>query len=154
MKIEIDTLTGQAIQDFLFEHLADMQSVSPPESKHALDLAGLQEPNITFWSAYENNKPIVCGALQELSSEQAEIKSMRVNQAVRGKGLGEKMLQHLINEARKRQYHSLWLETGSMAFFEAARQLYLKQGFVYCPPFGKYKADPNSVFMMLDLLEK
>ncbi|TBR44685.1 GNAT family N-acetyltransferase [Marinomonas agarivorans] len=151
MNIVVDTLTGTEIQQFLFEHLDDMQSVSPPESKHALDLSGLQAPDVTFWTAYEQEKPIACGALKQLSDTQAEIKSMRVDEKQRGRGLGSKMLSHIISEGKKRQYHSLVLETGSMAFFESARQLYLKHGFVYCQPFGNYVDDPNSVFMELNL---
>ena len=153
MNIIVDSLVGTNIQHFLLAHLDDMRSVSPPESKHALDLASLQASDVTFWAAYENSNPIACGALKELSATQAEIKSMRVEQNLRGLGLGSKMLQHIITEAEKRGYQSLSLETGSMDFFESARQLYLKNGFVYCPPFGDYVEDSNSVFMTLDLVQ-
>lgn len=151
MNIVVDSLTGDAIEQFLLAHLDDMRSVSPPESKHALDLAGLQASDVTFWTAYEQEKPIACGALKQLSKTQAEIKSMRVDEKQRGMGLGTKMLSHIIHEAKQQQYQTLVLETGSMAFFESARQLYLKHGFVYCPPFADYKEDPHSVFMKLDL---
>jgi putative acetyltransferase len=61
------------------------------------------------------------------------------------------MLQHIIDEARRRDYRRLYLETGAMPFFAPARRLYARHGFVPCGPFGNYKADPNSVFMTLAL---
>jgi putative acetyltransferase len=129
-----------------------MRSVSPPESKHALDLQGLKAPEITFWTVYEGEQLLGCAALKALSAGQGEVKSMRVDAAARGKGVGSALLNHLLAEARARGYQSLWLETGSMAFFEPARRLYRKHGFVLCEPFGDYRADPNSVFMTLPLL--
>ncbi|HQU72098.1 MAG TPA: GNAT family N-acetyltransferase [Calditrichia bacterium] len=151
MDIVIDNLEGKAIVAFLEAHLADMRAVSPPESKHALDLDGLKAPEITFWSACENGVLVGCGALKELDPAGGEIKSMRVDQSCRGKGVGSRILNHIIGEARRRGYASLKLETGSMPFFEPARRLYRKHGFVDCPPFGEYREDPNSVFMNLSL---
>lgn len=147
MKMEIDNLSGEAIALFLDEHIADMKSVSPPESKHALDLEGLREPEITFWSIREGNKILGCAALKHLSADHAEIKSMRTSPASRGNGIASYMLQYILDTARHRGYLKLSLETGSMPYFEAARKLYEKFGFVRCLPFADYKEDPNSLFM-------
>lgn len=151
MDIQVDALQSAEIQRFLEEHLHDMRSVSPPESKHALDLAGLRAPEVTFWSAYHLGQLVGCAALKQLDATCAEIKSMRVAATVRGLGFGSTLLEQVITTAQARGYRQLKLETGSMAFFEPARQLYLKHGFTYCDAFAGYKPDPNSVFMQFDI---
>jgi putative acetyltransferase len=148
MNIILDDLTGPEIAAFLEEHIQDMRSVSPPESKHALDLNELRKPEIAFWTAWEKAELVGCCALKTISVHEGEVKSMRISNPYRGRGLGKTLCEHLISEASKRGLHSLFLETGSMAFFTPARTLYEKMGFVYCEPFNGYKLDPNSVFMM------
>jgi putative acetyltransferase len=151
MRIVVDDLTSEAIARFLEEHIRDMRSVSPPESKHALDLDGLRKPNITFWSVLDGDLIAGCGALKELDAQHGEVKSMRTAASHRGHGIGAMMLQHIIEEARRRGYIRLYLETGAMPFFTPARRLYARHGFVPCAPFADYKEDPNSVFMTLAL---
>lgn len=147
MEIVVDDLSGEKIARFLEEHISDMKSISPPESKHALDLDGLRKGEITFWTIIDNEQIAGCGALKELDKYHAEIKSMRTSSFYRQKGVASMMLTHIISEAKKRGYTRLSLETGSMPFFEPARKLYTKHGFEYCAPFSNYKEDPNSVFM-------
>jgi putative acetyltransferase len=151
MKIVVDDLRGEAIACFLEEHLHDMRSVSPPESKHALDLEGLRKPNITFWSMWDGEAVVGCGALKEIDAQHGELKSMRTAASHRSQGLGARMVQHIIDEARRRDYRRLYLETGAMPFFAPARRLYARFGFAPCAPFAEYKPDPNSVFMTLAL---
>jgi putative acetyltransferase len=88
-----------------------------------------------------------CGALKELDRAHGEVKSMRTAPAFRRQGVAKAMLAHIIREAGQRNYHRLSLETGSMEAFLPARELYESFGFSYCPPFGDYAADPNSVFL-------
>jgi len=147
MKIIVDDLAGKEIAAFLEEHIEDMKSTSPPESKHALDLEGLRQDDVTFWSMWEGDQLVSCGAIKELSSGHGEIKSMRTSTKIRGKGFASKMLTHIIKEARTRGYQNLSLETGSMPFFIPAVNLYKKFGFEICEPFANYKEDPNSIFM-------
>ncbi len=147
MKIKIDDLAGSEIAEFLEEHIREMKSVSPPESKHALDLEGLRKPEITFWTVWDDDRLIGCGAMKELDADLAEIKSMRTTALYRGQGIASMLLQHILNEAKQRGYQRISLETGSMPFFEPARNLYAKYGFEYCAPFSTYREDPNSVFM-------
>ena len=152
MEIKIDDLLDPRIEVFLNEHIEDMKSVSPPESKHALDLEGLKEPDVTFWSAWDKGVLIGCGALKELDDSHAEIKSMRVSTKHRGQGYASKLLRHILDEAMSKGYGRLSLETGSMPFFNPARKLYECFGFKYCAPFSDYEEDPYSVFMSLDLV--
>lgn len=147
MEIREDNLTGQEIADFLQAHLEEMHEITPSESVHALDLEALRSPNITFWSAWENGELVGCGALKVLDASNGEIKSMRTAKAHRGQGIASKMLEHIIAEARRRDYEYLNLETGAMPEFAPARALYSRYGFTYRGPFADYTHDPNSVFM-------
>ena len=146
LRICVDTLDGAEIADFLSQHIDDMRSVSPPESKHALDLEALRAPDITFWSAYLGSQLVGCGALKALSSTQGEVKSMRTDPKVRGRGVGRQILTTVVSTARQRGYRAIYLETGAMEFFEPARRLYASFGFERCAPFADYSEDPNSVF--------
>ena len=147
MEIIRDDLSSPEIVGLLVEHLDEMRLYSPPESIHALDLAALRKPEVTFWSIWEEGELMGCGALKELSSRHAEIKSMRVTYRFQGKGKSKAILEHLILEAKQRGYQQVSLETGSMSGFHRARRLYEKYEFVYCGPFADYQEDPNSVFM-------
>lgn len=149
MHIKIDDLTGRQVVSLVNEHLHSMTLMSPPESTHALEK--LREPEITFWSAWEGDELAGCGALKELDSRHGEIKSMRTSASHLRKGVAKQVLQHIIEEAEKRGYERLSLETGSMASFEPARKLYESFGFQYCEPFADYVEDPNSLFMTKEL---
>lgn len=149
--IKRDDLTSPEIAELLADHLREMQQHSPPESVHALDLEKLRQPEITFWSNWNDDELVGCGALKELDDAHAEIKSMRTDPKYRGQGAGKMMLRHILDEAKRRGYTRLSLETGSMAAFEPARRLYASHGFTFCGPFADYILDPNSVFMTLKL---
>lgn len=151
MEIKRDDLSGPEVQALIGEHLQGMFEHSPPESVHALDLDGLRQPEITFWSAWEGDRLAGCGALKELDPEHGEVKSMRTSSAFLRRGVASRMLEHIIGEAKRRGYRRLSLETGSMEAFEPARQLYVRFGFEYCGPFADYAEDPNSAFMTKEL---
>jgi putative acetyltransferase len=151
MHIELDDLSRPEIAELLKEHMAHMFLVTPRESVHALPIEGLRSPDITFWSVWENGELLGCGALKELDPQQGEIKSMRTASAHLRKGVARTVVRQIIAEAKRRGYRRLSLETGSMAAFEPARQLYAACGFSYCEPFGHYVNDPNSVFRMMEL---
>ncbi len=147
MQIRVDDLSGPEIRALLAEHLQSMHELSPPESVHALDLGGLLKPDITFWTLWNNGVLLGCGALKELNASHGEVKSMRTVSTHRREGVARVMLKHILAEAEKRAYHRLSLETGSAPAFAPARSLYESFGFTYCPPFGDYVDDPNSVFL-------
>ncbi len=139
------------VQALLREHLSAMAELSPPESCHALDGSGLDQPGIFFWSAWVDGRLAGCGALKELDARHGEIKSMRTAKAFLRKGIAARLLETILMEAAARGYRRLSLETGSMPAFEPARRLYARYGFVACAPFADYVPDPNSTFMTLDL---
>lgn len=151
LDIRLDNLEGPEVLALLQEHLGSMEHTAPAESRHALDLVGLRDPAITFWSVWDGPALAGFGALKHMTESHAEIKSMRTASSHLRRGVASKMLRHLIQEAATRGYSRLSLETGSMEFFEAARRLYASFGFTSCPPFGNYRPDPNSVFMTLDI---
>ncbi|WP_102693599.1 GNAT family N-acetyltransferase [Rummeliibacillus pycnus] len=151
MEIKVDDLSGIEVAKLIGGHLQNMALHSPPESIHALGLEELKKPEITFWSAWEKDELVGCGALKELDSSHGEIKSMKTSPNHLRKGIAKQILQHIIGEAQKRGYRRLSLETGSMAAFDSARHLYEKFEFHYCEPFADYKEDPNSVFMTKEL---
>ena len=151
MRIELDDPSRPDVFALLDEHLRNMRELSPPESVHALDVSGLKRADVSFWSVREGDTLLGCGALKQLDPQHGELKSMRTPQALRRRGAGRAMLAHLIDEARRRGYTRLSLETGSMEAFRPAWQLYSSFGFSYCGPFGEYREDPNSVFMTLDV---
>ena len=129
-----------------------MYELSPPEQVFALDLNKLRMPGITFWTVWDKDTLLGCGALKELSPTHGEIKSMRTPAMARGKGAGRAVLKHIISVARQRGYTKLSLETGTHPAFEPAHNLYRSKGFVLSSPFGTYGQNPHSVFMALELL--
>ncbi len=150
-KIKFDDLSGKEIISLLQEHLDDMKAVSPPESRHALDLDGLKDPSIKFWTIWEGNVLAGCGALKQLDETDAEIKSMRTSKGFINKGVASKLLMYIVKQAKRNGLKKLSLETGSMDYFLPAHGLYKKHGFNFCGPFADYKEDSNSIFMSLDL---
>lgn len=153
MAIDIrpDDLTSPEMADLIAIHAQTMLAASPPGSCHFLPIDGLRQPSVSVWSMWEAGALIGCGALKELGNGAGEIKSMHTRAHLRGRGLGRRMLVHILDVAKGRGYTDLWLETGSMDAFLPARQLYLAHGFTYCGPFGDYAEDPHSVFMHLHL---
>ncbi|HET6152648.1 MAG TPA: GNAT family N-acetyltransferase [Marmoricola sp.] len=151
MLIAIDDPARADIAALLAEHLADMFATSPLESVHALDVAALKVPAITFFSARDADMLLAVGALKELDAAHVEIKSMRTTAAARGTGVGRAMLAHVVAQAREQGYARISLETGIEDYFAPARRLYEQNAFVVCGPFGSYVPDPNSVFMTLEL---
>jgi len=147
MEILTGGLDRPEVVALLREHLQGMALHSPPESIHALDLASLRKPDITFWSAWQGSGLMGCGAMKELDPLPGEIKSMRTVAAHLRKGVASRLLQHIIAEAQRRSYARLSLETGSMEAFSPAHKLYVSFGFERCGPFADYVEDPYSLFM-------
>ena len=139
------------VDDLLRKHFIELRSVSPAGSTHVLDIDGLKNPSIKFWSLWENEKLMGCGALKFLNENHGEFKSIRVADQYRRKGYGKKIISHLIAEAKELKIKKISIETGSGKFFKSARKLFKNFGFEKCEPFSHYKADANSCYMTLEI---
>ncbi len=151
MKIRVDNLTRPEVVDLIRLHLQGMSQHSPPESVHALGIEALRKPEITFWSVWDESQLMGCGALKELDAQHGEIKSMRTATAHLRKGVAANLMRHILEEAKRRSYRRLSLETGSGEPFAPAIELYRRFGFSECGPFADYREDPFSVFMTIEL---
>ena len=147
LKSIVGNFDNVEVNELLIKHFIELGSVSPEGSAHVLDIAGLKDPTIKFWSLWETNQLMGSGALKFLDKEHGEFKSIRVNDKFRNKGFGLKVINHLIDEAKKLNIRRLSLETGAGKFFTPARRLFIKCGFKDCEPFSHYKLDENSVYM-------
>jgi putative acetyltransferase len=151
MHIELDDLSRPQVLELLNEHLSNMHELTPADHVFALDVTRLKAPEITFWTVWDNDVLLGCGALKELNPTHGEIKSMRTPKALRRRGAGREVLAHIIDVATQRGYELLSLETGSQPEFQPAHRLYQSFGFKYGGPFGDYVENGNSIFMSLRL---
>ena len=149
--IEVDDLSDGSVIQLLELHRQEMFKHSPPESVHALDLEAMHAPALTFWKAVVGDTIAACGALKQLDDHHAELKSMKTADAFLGRGVGRALLSHLLQEAKRRGYKRISLETGTMNAFLPARSLYESVGFKKCAPFSDYVNDEFSVCMSLSI---
>ena len=135
------------VHELLTKHFVELRAASPEGSAHVLDIPGLKVLSIKFWSLWENDKLMGCGALKFLDKEHGEFKSIRIHDNFRKQGNGINVIDHLINEAKKLNINRLSIETGAGDFFKPARKLFKKCGFERCQPFAHYKEDVNSAYL-------
>ncbi len=135
------------VNKLLTKHFIELRAASPEGSAHVLDITGLKDPSIKFWSLWEDDKIFGCGALKFLDKEHGEFKSIRIHDNFRSKGNGIKVIEHLIEEAKKLNIKRISLETGAGKFFDPARKLFKKCDFKPCKPFAHYKEDVNSLYL-------
>ena len=135
------------VNELLIKHFVELRAASPEGSAHVLDIPGLKIPSIKFWSLWEDKKLLGCGALKFLENGHGEFKSIRVQDNFRNKGNGIKVIEHLINEAKKLEIKRISIETGAGNFFLPARKLFQKCNFEPCEPFAHYKKDINSLYL-------
>ena len=140
---------NQEVNELLTKHFVELRAASPEGSAHVLDIPGLKVPSIKFWSLWDDEKLIGCGALKFLDKEHGEFKSIRIHDNFRNQGQGINVINHLINEAKKLKIKRLSIETGAGDYFIPARKLFKKAGFIVCEPFAHYKEDVNSVYLTM-----
>lgn len=151
VEIVFGGLADPQVVHLLSVHVSTARAQTAPGSAHALDLSGLQAPEISFWSAWEQRHLLAVGALKRLSTIHGEVKSMHTAEVARRRGIGSTMLRHIIDVARMSGMTRLSLETGSSDYFKPALTLYQRHGFVECAPFDTYRPDRNSIFLTRDL---
>jgi putative acetyltransferase len=149
----IDDPRAEDVRELLRRHLAFTNSHSPPEDCHALDVDGLLDPAVTFFSFRDHGALLAVGAIKQLDALHGELKSMHTAEAARRRGIGREMLEHLLAVARDRGVQRVSLETGSAPAFAPARSLYERAGFTPCAAFGDYSPSQNSTFMTMSLKE-
>jgi putative acetyltransferase len=149
--MRVDDPRADDVRELLERHLTFANLHSPPEDVHALDVAALLDPAVTFYSYRADGVLLGVGALKQLDTDHAELKSMHTAESARGRGIGRAMLNHLVGVARARGIHRVSLETGSVAAFAPARAMYESAGFTACEPFGNYVLSSYSTFMTLVL---
>lgn len=145
-----DDLSGQQTRDLLALHTAGMQAYSPPGGVFALDLSGLQTPEVKVWSAWLEGRIASIGALKMLG-DAAEVKSMRTHPNFLRMGAATAVLDQIIAAASARNIDRLSLETGSGPSFEPALTMYRHRGFANGPAFADYVPSAFNQFLHLDL---
>ena len=135
------------VNQLLTKHFIELKAASPEGSAHVLDIPGLKIPSIKFWSLWDEEKLIGCGALKFLNEDHGEFKSIRIHDNFRNQGQGINVINHLIYEAKKLKIKKISIETGAGDFFLPARKLFKKMGFAECEPFAHYIKDINSVYL-------
>ncbi len=146
MKSIENNFDNPVVNKLLRHHFHQLRSNSPEGSTHVLDIEGLKVPSIKFWSIWDDDRLIGCGALKFLEKYHGEFKSIRISDEYRNLGYGIKLLDHLIMEAKNNGIQKISLETGAGDFFKPARRLFEKAGFKICDPFAHYEEDPNSCY--------
>ena len=144
-------LDHPAAIDLLRLHLAESRAETPGENAHALDLAGLADPAISVFTAWDGAALAGIGALKALDPRHGEVKSMRTAPGHLRRGVARTLLAHLIAVSRQRGYTRLSLETGTAPSYGPANALYEAAGFVDGPVFGGYPPSPHNRFMTLAL---
>lgn len=148
MRIDTDDPARPEVTALLQAHARFAGENSPPGTCHFLDVEALKRPEITFWTARDEAGAVLgCIALKALDETRGEIKSMHVAQIHRGKGAARALVRTVIEEAERRGYTWLGLETGRSHGFAPSRALYAAMGFAECEPFGDYLPETFSYCM-------
>lgn len=151
LTIRQDDLSGEDVRALLALHLAGMQENTPPEHVFALDLSGLQTPDITVWTVRDDGALAGVGALKALGDGTGELKSMRTHPDHLRKGVAAALLDQILDEAATRGYRRVSLETGVGESFEPALALYRRRGFTNGEAFSDYEASAFNQFLHLAL---
>lgn len=151
MRIQTDDLTHPSVIALLEFHTRDMAKHSPEDTSYALDIGALKTADMTVFTIWDGDKLAGCAALHDLGAFTGEIKSMRTATAFTGRGVGRQLLRHLINEAQRRGYSRLSLETGTTPQFHKAIEFYARFGFALGEPFSNYVPSRYNIFMHLNL---
>ena len=151
LEIREDDLGGDQVRALLAFHLAEARSNTPTEFSFALDLSGLQTPDITVWTAWDG--PALAGvcALKDLADGSGEVKSMRTDPQHLRQGVARSLLEHIIGEARRLGMSRLSLETGKVSAYRPALALYRSMGFKDGEPFADYQPSDFNQFLHMEL---
>ncbi len=145
MHIRRDDPSSFEIRALPVEHLQSVHAIAPSESVHALGLAGLRAPDITWWTSWEAGALLGRGALRQTDAQHGGINSSAPKQN-NGAGASRAMLMQMIEEALQRGCTRRSLETGTPVESAPARHLYQRFGFDHAAPIDRYRPDPRNAF--------
>jgi len=104
------------------------------------------EPEGLLLLAYYNDSVAGCVGLRRFEQGICEMKRLYVKQEFRGKGIGIKLSEAIILEAKKNEYKKMRLDT--ISNMKVAIGIYKKLGFYEIKTY-RYNPIPDSVFMEL-----
>jgi len=150
MTIAIESPDQTDVIALIAELDAYQDTLYPPESRYALDLASLKQANVLFAVARDSTgQAIGCGAIV-LCPEFGELKRLYVSPSGRGQGVAKQLLALLESRAIGSGCKLLTPESGP--YQHEALALYASVGYERRGPFGDYTNDPLSVFMQKHLM--
>ena len=121
---------------------AELQERYPGAIIHSIDPVTFSPSGGVFLIAYEDDRPVACGALRAMADGSLEVKRMFVLAAARRRGHARAVLAAL--EARAMSLHVpvVRLETGDRQ--PEAVHLYESAGYRPIPSYGEYAGSPHS----------
>ncbi len=137
----------EQIQQLIFQ-VMDEYGIAPKKKTVDTDLLDIEESyKDGFFGVLQNEQLEIIGTLGLFKLEEGvfEIRKMYLLPAYRGKGLGKKMFNYLLDEATKRDYKRVQLETASV--LKEAIGLYLKLGFQEIKNENQTSACDRAFFM-------
>jgi putative acetyltransferase len=149
MRVQLEPPNQPEVISLIAELDAYQDTLYPAEARYALDLNSLEQENVLFVVARDNDGAAIGCAAVVLGRETGELKRMYVRPAFRAQGAAAQVLAKLEVESFKRGCRLVQLETGPNQ--PEALAFYRKHGFEVCGAFGDYPEHPLSVFMQKGL---
>lgn len=145
MHVQLEPPNQPEVISLIADLDAYQDTLYPAEARYSLDLTALEQENVLFVVARDDDGTAIgCGAIV-LSGEVGELKRMFVRQENRAKGTAAQILRQLEAQSFSRGCCLVQLETGP--YQPEALAFYKKHGFEICRAFGDYPEHPLSVFM-------
>lgn len=135
-------IVRRGLDDAALEALLE-QALSELKARYGPQVKSPVLPDAQYYVALHGSEAAGCGALQQVTSELAEIKRMYVPASYRGRGIGRALLQHLEERARASGFAEVRLQTGTHQ--PEAISLYERTGYQSTEPWGRYAEDPNAI---------
>ena len=117
------------VRALLAHHFDVMRSNSPISSCHVMEPEELVDAQATLFAARRGDDLLGVGAIREIAPGHAELKSMHTAEAARGQGVGQALVEHLLDHARANGITRVSLETGNIDLYKPARALYARNGW-------------------------